>query len=88
MIMASVMKELTAALKAKYKIKIEKIENFDFCLNIEYWTLTPKLNFAYQFLGLKPIVKLPIFYFHNSFKMSFKMSIGGMFSRHSRVHSS
>ena len=37
----------------KYKVNIEKIEHFDFCLNIEYWILRLVRNFAYQILDLK-----------------------------------
>ena len=34
----------------KIEIKNEKFVNFDFCLNIEFWILTPKPNIQYQFL--------------------------------------
>ena len=45
----------------KIKMKIEKIVNFDFCLNIEFWILTKKSNFWYQFLDRQ--TKFEIIYF-------------------------
>ena len=45
--------EVSFDFQFKIEMKIEKNVNFDFCLDIEFWILTPKPNVRLQFLDWK-----------------------------------